>query len=122
MGSTSVIAKDKSEKVQVTAEKDSKTVSWSELIDGTEHFYSDTTSFIKYRTGPHTIAHLTMVCKVRWKWDKCFNLTAGQTYDAHIDYKHKEVLIIGQLEGNLGPIKSFKNQATNVDYEEEKSP
>ncbi len=116
------LAKDKADKVQVTAEKDSETARWSKLKDGTEHFYSDTTSYIKYRTGPHTITHLTMVCKVRWKWDKCFNLAAGQTYDAHIDYKRKEVSITGQMEGNLGPITTFKNQAINVTYEEEKNP
>jgi hypothetical protein len=116
-----LLAKDRPERVQIIAEKDSETVRWSKLIDGTEHFYSDTTSYIKYRTGPHTITHLTMVCKVRWKWDKCFNLSAGQTYDAHIDYKHKEVSITGQMEGNLGPIATFKNQAINVAYEEEKN-
>lgn len=114
------LAKKTGDVEQVIAEKDSETHEWTKLVDGTSHTYSDTTSYIKYRTGPHTIAHVTMVCKVRWKWDKCFTLFAGTTYEAHIDYKHKEVSITGQLEGNLGPVTSFKNQAVNVEYEEEK--
>jgi len=118
----SALAKNKGEAEQVTAEKDSETVQWTKFVDGDSHTYSDTTSFIRYRTGPHTITHLTMVCKVRFRWDKCFNLFAGQTYDARIDYKHKEVFITGQMEGNLGPITTFKNQAVNVTYEEEKIP
>lgn len=108
--------------VQVTAEKDSETVRWTKLVDGTSNSYSDTTSYIKYRTGPHTITHLTMVCRVRMIWDKCFTLSAGQTYDARIDYKHRVVLITGQLEGNLGPTTTFKNDAINVTYEEESVP
>jgi hypothetical protein len=115
-----VSAKDKGELVKVTAEKDSSTKTWTRLVDGDEKTYSDTTSFIKYRTGPHTITHLTMVCKVRWRWDKCYKLSANQDYDAQIDYKKKEVFITGQMEGNLGPTTTFKNQATNVVYEEEK--
>jgi len=112
-------AKDKSNAEKVIAEKDSETVQWTEFVNGDSHTYSDTTSFIKYRTGPHTTTHLTMVCKMRWVWDKCFNLFAGQTYDARFDYKHKEIFIMGQLEGNLKPLTTFKNRAINIVYEEE---
>jgi hypothetical protein len=105
---------------KVTAEKDSSVNSWTKLVDGTSHEYSDTTSYVKYRTGPHTITHLTMVCSIRWKWDHCYPLVAGQEYDAKIDYKKKEVTITAQINGNLRPATTFKNQATNVEYEEEK--
>jgi len=115
-----VVAKEKGEVVKVTAEKDSAINLWTTIVDGSSRTYSDTTSFIKYRTGPHTITHLTMVCKVRWRWDKCYKLSANQDYDAQIDYKKKEVFITGQMEGNLGPTTTFKNQAMNVVYEEEK--
>ncbi|MGA2095962.1 MAG: hypothetical protein ABSH39_06655 [Candidatus Acidiferrum sp.] len=120
LSASGALSKKKGDAEQVIAEKDSETVQWTKFIDGDSHTYSDTTSYIKYRTGPHTIAHLTMVCKVRWKWDKCFKLFAGTTYEANIDYKHKEVSITGQMEGNLGPVTTFKSQAINVEYEEEK--
>ncbi len=112
-------SKGKPESTKVVAEKDSEVKQSVAIVDGNTRVVSHVTSFVAYRTGPHTIAHVTMSCTERFIWDRCFTLYAGQTYDALIDYKHREVSIVGQLDGNLGAMKSFKNKAINVVYEEE---
>lgn len=103
-----VVAKDKL-KGTVEAERDGVRVITSENTP------DSTTNYVLWTTASGEKQHLTILCEVWRKWDRCIELQKGQTYAARFELG-KDIVVritVDARVGNFSRLTEFKSKVVS---------
>jgi hypothetical protein len=113
-------AKDKPSKYETTvaADKNGTVVDSQYVTNGDSHVRRLFTNYISYKfKGEGETIHLTVTCEEDWKWNRCFALSAGESYHALFEFHNGHgddfVQLTGQPGGNLTKPVTTKNRIVN---------